>query len=168
MNQNIKGKVIVITGASSGLGEATAIHLAALGANLVLGARRADRINALADKLSSGSVKVFAQTTDVTDRNQVQSLVDLALTKFGHVDVMINNAGVMPQSMLESLKIDDWDSMIDVNINTNLKILYKMRYNCSLIFARVKTISYLKQIFKKMRTMQHNREFARIRYVVSI
>lgn len=116
MNQNIKGKVIVITGASSGLGEATAIHLAALGANLVLGARRSDRINALADKLSSGTVKVFAQATDVTDRVQVQALVDLALTKFGHVDVMINNAGVMPQSMLESLKIDDWDSMIDVNI----------------------------------------------------
>ena len=116
MNQNIKGKVIVITGASSGLGEATAIHLAALGANLVLGARRADRINALADKLSSTTVKVFAQVTDVTDRNQVKSLVDLAITKFGHVDVIINNAGVMPQSMLESLLIDDWDSMIDVNI----------------------------------------------------
>lgn len=116
MNQNITGKVIVITGASSGLGEATAIHLAALGANLVLGARRSDRINALADKLSGGGGKVFAQVTDVTDRHQVQSLVDLALKEFGHVDVMINNAGVMPQSMLESLQIDDWDLMIDVNI----------------------------------------------------
>ena len=116
MSNNIEGKVVVITGASSGLGEATALHLSAQGANLVLGARRADRIHALAGKLAGNSGKAVAVETDVTHRDQVQRLVDTAVQKYGRIDVMINNAGLMPQSLLESLMIDDWDRMIDVNI----------------------------------------------------
>jgi len=116
MDNNIEGKVVVITGASSGLGEATALHLSSQGANLVLGARRADRINALAHKLAGNSGKAIALETDVTDRAQVKRLVDAAVQTYGRIDVMINNAGLMPQSLLESLMVDDWDRMIDVNI----------------------------------------------------
>lgn len=116
MSNNIEGKIVVITGASSGLGEATARHLSALGANLVLGARRIDRINALADKLGGNGGKAIAVETDVAQRGQVSRLVEAAVQTHGRIDVMINNAGLMPQSLLESLKVDDWDRMIDVNI----------------------------------------------------
>jgi NADP-dependent 3-hydroxy acid dehydrogenase YdfG len=115
MNQNVEGKVIVITGASSGLGEAAARHLAANGARVVLGARRADRINALAKELG-GDGKALAVETDVTNCDQVKRLVDVAVDRFGRIDVMINNAGLMQQSPLERLKVDEWDNMIDVNI----------------------------------------------------
>jgi NADP-dependent 3-hydroxy acid dehydrogenase YdfG len=116
MSNNIAGKVVVITGASSGLGEAAARLLAAEGARVVLGARRADRIQALVDELTGRGGKALAVPTDVTDRNQVQRLVDLAVQTYGRIDVMINNAGLMPQSLLEHLKVDEWDRMIDVNI----------------------------------------------------
>ena len=115
MNTNIEGKVVVITGASSGLGEATARHLSALGARVVLGARRADRLQALAAELNRGG-KALAVATDVTDRDQVKRLVEAGVQTYGRIDVMVNNAGLMPQSMLERLKIDEWDRMIDVNI----------------------------------------------------
>jgi NADP-dependent 3-hydroxy acid dehydrogenase YdfG len=98
MSNNIQGKVAVITGASSGLGEATARHLGNLGATVVLGARRADRIETLAAELSKQGVKALAVTTDVTRAEQVKQLVDAAMTAFGHVDVMLNNAGLMPSS----------------------------------------------------------------------
>jgi NADP-dependent 3-hydroxy acid dehydrogenase YdfG len=116
MTQGIQDKVVVITGASSGLGEATARHLSAQGASAVLGARREDRIRSLAKELTSKGGKAIAIATDVTDRQQVKRLVDMAVKTYGRVDVMINNAGLMPQSPLERLKIDDWDRMIDVNI----------------------------------------------------
>jgi NADP-dependent 3-hydroxy acid dehydrogenase YdfG len=116
MSNNIEGKVVVITGASSGLGEATAQYLATQGAKLVLGARRVDRLNALVDRLAGNSGKAIALETNVTRREQVQRLVDAAIQTYGRVDVVINNAGLMPQSLLESLKVDDWDRMIDVNI----------------------------------------------------
>jgi NADP-dependent 3-hydroxy acid dehydrogenase YdfG len=116
MTNNIAGKVVVITGASSGLGEATARLLAAEGARVVLGARRAERIQALADELTGRGGKALALPTDVTDRDQVQRLVDLAVQTYGRIDVMINNAGLMPQSLLEHLKVDEWDRMIDVNL----------------------------------------------------
>ena len=115
MSENIKGKVIVITGASSGLGEAAARHLSAKGAVVVLGARRIDRIKSLAEELG-GDGKAMAVQTDVTDREQVKSLVDSAIERFDRIDVMINNAGLMQQSPLEKLKIDEWDNMIDVNV----------------------------------------------------
>jgi NADP-dependent 3-hydroxy acid dehydrogenase YdfG len=112
----IAGKVVVITGASSGLGEATARHLSAHGATVVLGARRLERMQALADELTKAGGTARAIATDVTDRAQVQRLVDAAVQAHGRIDVIINNAGLMPQSPLERLKVDEWDRMIDVNI----------------------------------------------------
>ncbi len=114
MTQGIKDKVVVITGASSGLGEAAARRLAKDGAKLVLGARRLDRLQALAKELSLGDDAVVQ--TDVSKYDEVKRLVDHAVKAHGRIDVMINNAGLMPQSLLESLKIDEWDRMIDVNI----------------------------------------------------
>ena len=116
MTNNIEGKVIVITGASSGLGEAAARHLSAEGATVVLGARRADRIEKLAKELTDGGGKAVTVTTDVTERDQVKNLVDAAVKEFGRIDVLVNNAGVMLHSPLERFKIDDWDQMIDINI----------------------------------------------------
>ncbi len=116
MGNNIEGKVVVITGASSGLGEATARMLSAEGAAVVLGARRVDRIEALAKELSDAGGKALALQTDVTRAADVQRLVDAAVEKFGRIDVLVNNAGLMPSSPLERLKIADWDRMIDVNI----------------------------------------------------
>ena len=116
MSRNVDGKVIVITGASSGVGEASARLLSSQGATLVLGARRAERIQALADELNGKGGKALAVPTDVTDRTQVKHLVDSAVEKYGRVDVILNNAGVMPHSPLERLKVDDWEQMIDVNL----------------------------------------------------
>jgi NADP-dependent 3-hydroxy acid dehydrogenase YdfG len=116
MSGGIENKVIVITGASSGLGEAAARHLAAHGATVVLGARRADRIEALSAELTAAGHKARAVVMDVTDRDQVRNLVDTAVREFGRIDVMLNNAGLMPLAPLERLKIDEWDRMIDVNI----------------------------------------------------
>lgn len=116
MNDNIKGKVIVITGASSGLGEAAARHLAEQGAVVVLGARRIDRIQSLAEEINKSGGKALAVTTDVTKVEQVKALVDAAVKTYGRIDVMINNAGLMPQSPLDRYKIDEWNQMIDVNI----------------------------------------------------
>jgi len=115
-NAGIEGKVVVITGASSGLGEATARYLSARGATVVLGARRVERLQDLAKELNSGGGKALAMETDVTKPDQVQRLVDAAVKNYGRIDVIINNAGLMPQSRLELRKIDEWDRMIDVNI----------------------------------------------------
>jgi len=116
MTQGIKDKIVVVTGASSGLGEATAQLLSAQGATVVLGARRADRLQSLAKDLEVRGGKALALTTDVTRREQVKALVDSAVQTYGRIDVMINNAGLMPQAPLERLKVDEWDRMIDVNI----------------------------------------------------
>jgi NADP-dependent 3-hydroxy acid dehydrogenase YdfG len=116
MSNNIAGKVVVITGASSGLGEAAARLLATEGAPVVLGARRADRIQSLADEINKSGGKALAVTTDVTRPEEVTRLVDAGVEAFGRIDVMLNNAGLMPHSPLERLKLDDWNQMIDVNI----------------------------------------------------
>jgi NADP-dependent 3-hydroxy acid dehydrogenase YdfG len=115
MTEGIEGKVIVITGASSGLGEAAVRLLAKSGAKLVLGARRIERLRALASELALGKDAVVK--TDVTHYEQVKRLVDHAVQSHGRIDVIINNAGIMPHSPLERLKIEDWNRTIDVNIN---------------------------------------------------
>jgi len=114
VTEGIKDKVVVITGASSGLGEAAARQLAKDGAKLVLGARRVDRLQALAEALALGKDAVVQ--TDVTQREQVKRLVDRAVQSHGRIDVIINNAGLMPSSRFERLQVDEWDRMIDVNI----------------------------------------------------
>ncbi|MCL2715325.1 MAG: SDR family oxidoreductase [Alphaproteobacteria bacterium] len=113
---NINGKVIVITGASSGLGEAAARHLSALGARVALGARRETRLNALVTELTSTGGEALAQVTDVTSASALERLVEAAVARFGRIDVILNNAGVMPHSPLERLKVADWERMVDVNI----------------------------------------------------
>lgn len=115
-NNNIQEKVVVITGASSGLGEATARRLSAEGATVVLGARRIELLQKLVTELESRGGQALAVATDVTRSEQVQALVDAAVQRFGRIDVMLNNAGLMPHSPLARLKIDDWQRMIDVNL----------------------------------------------------
>ena len=116
MGNNIEAKVIVITGASSGLGEAAARHLSSQGATLVLGARRVERIETLAKELIARGGRALAVVTDVTQFDQVQRLVDTAVETYGRIDVIINNAGLMPHSPLDRRKVDDWNRTIDVNI----------------------------------------------------
>ena len=116
MSSNIEGKVVVITGASSGLGEAAARLLSAQGATVALGARRVARLKSLADDLTRGGERAVCVATDVTNSNQVKRLVDAAVKAFGRIDVMINNAGIMPQAPLERLMVKDWDQTIDINI----------------------------------------------------
>ncbi|WNG47492.1 SDR family oxidoreductase [Archangium minus] len=112
----IKGKVVVITGASSGIGEAAARLLARQGAHVVLGARRTDRLEALTKAITAEGGSARYRQLDVTRREDMEAFVDFALGAFGRVDVIINNAGVMPLSKLEALKVDEWNRMIDVNI----------------------------------------------------
>ncbi|WP_108262639.1 SDR family oxidoreductase [Mangrovicoccus ximenensis] len=120
MTDNIKGKVIAITGASSGMGEATARGLAAQGAKLVLGARRKDRLDAIAADIRAAGGEAIAVATDVTKLADLQALVAAATETFGRLDVIFNNAGLMPLSPMESLRIDEWDRMVDVNLKGTL------------------------------------------------
>jgi NADP-dependent 3-hydroxy acid dehydrogenase YdfG len=120
MSENIEGKIVIITGASSGLGEATARRLANEGATVVLAARRGDRIQALADELNGNGGRAKAVTTDVIEADQVKRLVDATVDEFGRVDVILNNAGLMPLAPLERLKEDEWQQMIDVNLKGTL------------------------------------------------
>ena len=115
-NDPINSKVVIITGASSGLGEATARRLADRGAKLVLAARREDRLKDLTEDLKSRGAEAIWQVTDVTDRNQVESLAAAAKEAFGRIDVLVNNAGLMPLAPLDALKVDEWEQMVDVNI----------------------------------------------------
>jgi len=116
MENNIKNKVIVITGASSGLGEETAKYLAEKGAIVVLGARRADKLEQIVADITSKGGTALYQVTDVTSKEQVQRLVDTAVTTYGKIDVLINNAGIMPIAPMSDVRTDEWDSMIDINI----------------------------------------------------
>lgn len=116
MENNIINKVVIITGASSGMGEAAAKHLAGLGATVILGARRADRIDKLAKDIQQTGAQALAVKVDVTDLEQVKNMVDSAVRQFGRVDVIVNNAGVMPLSPMDRINVEEWNTMIDVNI----------------------------------------------------
>jgi NADP-dependent 3-hydroxy acid dehydrogenase YdfG len=109
-------KIILITGASSGIGEATARHLAATGHTVVLGARRVERLERLAGEIRAAGGSAEYKALDVTSLEDTRAFADFALEKFGRIDVIVNNAGVMPLSPLHELKIAEWNRMIDVNI----------------------------------------------------
>ncbi|PSN18235.1 oxidoreductase [filamentous cyanobacterium CCP5] len=111
-----KHKAIIITGASSGLGAATARRLAKTGAQLMLAARREDRLKELATEIEKDGGTAKYQVTDVTDRAQVEALAQATQQAYGRIDVLVNNAGLMPLSPLDATKVDDWDQMVDVNI----------------------------------------------------
>lgn len=115
-NNGVEGKVVLITGASSGIGEASARLLAKQGAQVMLGARRVERLESLTDEIRSAGGTAEYRKLDVTDPEDMEAFVNEAVEKFGRVDVIVNNAGVMPLSNLEERKIDEWNRMIDVNI----------------------------------------------------
>ncbi len=112
----IENKVVIITGASSGLGEATAKRLAASGAKLMLAARREDRLKELVGAIAKSGGTATYQVTDVADRAQMEALAKETLSTYSRIDVLINNAGLMPLSPLDQVKVEEWDRMIDINI----------------------------------------------------
>ncbi len=114
--ENIKGKVIAITGASSGIGEAIARHLSALGAKVALGARRVDKLQTIANEISNNGGQAIYRRLDVTDPEDMKAFVASTLAAFDTLDVFVNNAGLMPLSMINAYKIDEWHKMIDVNV----------------------------------------------------
>jgi NADP-dependent 3-hydroxy acid dehydrogenase YdfG len=113
---NIQDKVVVITGASSGLGEATARHLASKGAKVFLGARRGDRLKAVVADIERAGGQASARTVDVTKQAEVESFIRAAVEQFGHIDVVVNNAGLMALAPITKTLVDEWDRMIDINI----------------------------------------------------
>lgn len=116
MENGIKGKVVAITGAGSGIGEATARMLARHGAKIVLGARRTERLKTLADEIIKDGGEAVYAATDVKRRNDLTNLVKLACEQYGRLDVFINNAGISQLSRIDELQVEDWDEMIDVNL----------------------------------------------------
>lgn len=116
MTTGITDKVVIITGASSGMGEAAARHLASLGAKVVAVARRAERIEAMATEIRQNGGQALAIAADVTQLADMNRVAAAAMAQFGRIDVLVNNAGVMPLSPLERLKVDEWNQMIDVNL----------------------------------------------------
>lgn len=112
----IENKVVIITGASSGLGEATARHLAKNGAKLMLAARRENRLQELVSEIEQAGGTAKYQTADVTDKSQVEALAKATKDAYGKIDVLVNNAGLMPLSPLMATKVDEWETMVDVNI----------------------------------------------------
>ncbi|AGP60706.1 SDR family oxidoreductase [Streptomyces rapamycinicus] len=116
MTSGIEGKVVAITGASSGIGEATALLLAERGAKVALAARRSDRIEALAARIAGAGGEAVAVVTDVKRRADMARLVATARERYGKLDVLVGNAGISPISALDDLRVEDWEAMVDVNI----------------------------------------------------
>lgn len=116
MRNEAEAKVVAVTGASSGIGEATARRLAADGHRVFLGARRTDRLAALSREIGAAGGTAAFQRLDVTDAADVRAFVDAARERYGRIDVVVNNAGVMPLSPLDALRVEEWDRMIDVNV----------------------------------------------------
>lgn len=114
--QMIKDKVAIITGASSGIGYATAMALSKAGAKVAVGARRTDKLAKLEEEIKQNGGKVFSQKLDVTKKTECNSFADAILKKWNSIDILVNNAGLMPLSFIKNLKVDEWDQMIDVNI----------------------------------------------------
>ena len=112
----IKDKVVIVTGASSGIGFATALALSKEGAKVAIGARRIDRLEKLQNEILQNGGQVILQKLDVTQKSDCDSFVDAVIKKWGTVDILVNNAGLMPLSFIKKLKVDEWDRMIDVNI----------------------------------------------------
>jgi NADP-dependent 3-hydroxy acid dehydrogenase YdfG len=112
----IKGKVAIITGASSGIGYATALALSKAGARVAAGARRTDKLELLQKEIAGNGGEIFIQKLDVTKKAECDAFVDAVVKKWGTVDILVNNAGLMPLSFFKNLKVDEWDRMIDVNI----------------------------------------------------
>jgi NADP-dependent 3-hydroxy acid dehydrogenase YdfG len=115
-SSTIARKVVLITGASSGIGEATARHLAAIGHHVVLGARRVDKIATLASAIDNAGGEALHKELDVTSLDSLKAFVETAHQHYGRIDVLVNNAGVMPLSLMQDLRIDEWNQMIDVNL----------------------------------------------------
>lgn len=132
---SIQDKVVVITGASSGLGEATARHLAAKGAKVFLGARRVERLQKIVEELERSGGQAAAMRSDVTKRAEVDALVRAAVEKFGRMDVIVNNAGLMALGPIAKTLVEEWDRMIDINIKG---VLYGVAAALP-VFARQKT-----------------------------
>ena len=120
MENNIKGKVVIITGASSGIGEATAYTLAGQGAKVVLGARRKDRLDGLVYRIKASGGDAVCLATDIKLRKDLVKLVDLACQTYGRLDVIVNNAGISHLSRIDDVQVDDWEEMIDVNLKGTL------------------------------------------------
>ncbi len=112
----IKDKVAIVTGASSGIGYATALALSKKGAKVAIGARRTNLLDKLKNEISQNGGEVLSQKLDVTKKSDCDSLVDAVIAKWGRIDILINNAGLMPLSLVKNLKVDEWDRMVDVNI----------------------------------------------------
>jgi len=112
----IKGKVAIITGASSGIGYATALALAKAGVNVAIGARRTDKLKELENEIKNNGGEAFSQKLDVTKKTDCDAIVEQTIKKWGRIDILVNNAGLMPLSFVKNLKVDEWEQMIDVNI----------------------------------------------------
>jgi NADP-dependent 3-hydroxy acid dehydrogenase YdfG len=118
----IKDKVVIITGASSGIGASTAMLLASKGAKLVLGARREDKLQQIVNKIKENGGEAIYKTTDVVNPDDNKALVEAAKQEFGKVDVIFLNAGLMPSSEIDKLKTDEWNRTVDVNITVSLRL----------------------------------------------
>ncbi|OQX78317.1 MAG: oxidoreductase [Bacteroidetes bacterium 4484_276] len=141
----LKNKTAIITGASSGIGEATAKALSMEGAKIILAARRLDRLEAIKSEIEKSGGTAIAVRTDVVNRDEVENLANVALKEFGRIDILINNAGLMPLSFVKNLHVEEWERMVDVNLKGVLyaiaAVLPNMRKNKSGDIVNISSIA---------------------------